>query len=341
MRVRTTAIAILTAVLLIGGLGHARAQDAAPAQATVQEQPAAEAPATEEDAANQAALKAIQDMVAKAKENAASQQAQPTPVYPPVIDNAARRGAQVQFLGERNGFTGWLLVERGVPTYLYVSEDKETVFQGMMYDGQGQPLTMGQLAEAQIRNPEFFDATAPEGADAAPLAPLPKTVAETAPSGDIGQTLYNALSVSNYVTIGSTAADAPVLYAFIDPECAHCEQFLKSIDQKYLATGKLQLRALPIGLLSSASAQKAAFVLAQPDGGAALMAQVRGQTPLPGNGGLNTEGQQLNIDLFQLWKFDGTPILVFKDKAGKILMVRGTPNNFDKMYGLIAPEGGA
>lgn len=332
MRVRDFAMMMLLAVLALAPHRAAWAQDTAPAAA----------PQAEE---NEAALQTVRDIMTQAKNNVATQEAPLTPVYPPIIENAAKRGAQIQFIGERGDFTGWVVLERGTPSYMYVSRDNQTVFQGLMFDGQGVPVTLGQVAEAQMRNPQFFDAVpedASQQAVAAPLAPAPAVPAAPIPGQEqsAGQVLYNALSVSNFITLGNTEANAPVLYAFIDPECQHCDRFLKEIDQEYLVGKKLQLRAVPIGLQSADSAKKAAYLLSLPNGGDALMAQVRGEKALPVVPGITLDGQQLNIDLFQLWKFDGTPVLVFKAKDGQIMMVRGEPKNMKSMFDMIA-QGGA
>ncbi len=346
MIMRGLAMMTVLAVLAFGPNHAAFAQDQAAAPAPA---PDIQAPAENPQAANEAALQSIREIMAAAKSNVESQDSPLPPSYPPIIANLAKRGAQIQYLGKRGDFDGWVVMERGTPSYMYVSGDGNTVFQGLMLDNEGKPVTLGQVAEAQMRNPDFFNAMPEDPTDPSTQATAAPTAQEAAaptpqtPSAgqDMGQTLYSALSVTNYVTIGATAPDAPVLYAFIDPECEHCERFLKQIDQEYLVGQKLQLRAIPIGLQSREAAMKAAYLLSLPNGGDALMAQVRGQKTLPANPALTLDGQQLNLDLFQLWKFDGTPVLVFKAKDGQIMMVRGEPKNMKTMYDMIAPGDGA
>ena len=133
-----------------------------------------------------------------------------------------------------------------------------------------------------------------------------------------------------YTPFGRTIGDAnaPLLYAFIDPDCPHCKEFLKNAEAPYLTTKKIQLRVIPVGVLGDESMRRAAYLLAQPNAGELLLAHAKKEKTLPAPEGLTLDGQQLNTDLFELWRFDGTPILVFKAKDGQIMMVRGLPKDF-------------
>lgn len=298
----------------------------------------------QDGAADNAALQELQKSVEQLRKTVPTSP-EFQPAYPAVIQAAADQGAQVRFLGKMNGFNGWLLLSQGNPAYVYVSEDGKTIFQGLMFDDQGTPLTMRQIGaleanEAAANGGELPPLAEPSmmEPDAAPAAQPSLPTAQNEDRSP-GETLYDALSVVNSVTLGSTDANAPLLYAFIDPDCPHCKDFLKEADAPYLQTKKIQLRVIPIGILGENSQRKAAYILTQPDGGAQLMAQANGGKALPAPSNLTLDGQQLNTDLFRLWKFDGTPILVFKDKSGKIMMVRGAPNNLPSLVNSIAAGG--
>jgi thiol:disulfide interchange protein DsbG len=331
------------AVLLVFSHGmHAVAQEAAATSPVVE----AEA-TTAEQAAQEAVTSKLGAVVDAAQANIEKQQFLYEPVHPPVIASAAQRGAQLQYVGSRNGFNGWIVVEKGVPSYTYVSEDGQTVFQGLMYDGEGQPITLGQLAEAQLRNPAFFGAEETETAQSQPGEQAVTTPADggalAAPQGP-GETVYTALGITNIITMGAVNNPAaPVLYAFIDPDCPHCQEFLKAIEQTWLASGKIQLRAIPIGFSGDDSKKRAAYLLSLPneEAGAALMAHAKGDQKLPARSGLTMAGEELNHNMFTSWKFDGTPILVYRAADGQIMMVRGKPNDPDAVLNAIAAGGGA
>ncbi len=347
---KSVLLAVLLAVFL--GCGPVLAQDttkpAAPAAQASEPAPLA----ADAEAAKAEALQATRNLVqnAQAKVSAVPDLGEPT--RPAIIQAAAERGAQIQFIGRQNGFTGWIMMEEGAPVFIYVSEDEETIFRGMMFDAKGQPITVAQATEAQLRNPEFFGMTREEvqAAQSAAIGQTPPAVATAATAAaataapaqpaetrSSDQIMYDALSVSNYITLGSKTA--PVLYAFIDPDCPHCKTFLKNIDKDYLQTGKLQLRLIPVGLLGPASEARAAYVIAQADPGAVLMAHAKGEKEIPVQDKITLDGQKLNVDMFHMYRFDGTPILVFKDTSGRVMMVRGEPKDIAKTFAQIAPGG--
>lgn len=283
----------------------------------------------------------IAEKIQDAVQDAARQQADPyAPPMPKVIADAAARGVQVQYLGNRDGFTGWILLDKAGATYNYVSADGNTIFQGMMYDGAGTPLTVGQVATAQKTNPGFFSLA---GIDAAqtPTPPSPTAQAQSHAVAQATKTpaeqLYYSLGYSNFVKLGNPVDTAPIMYAFMDPDCAHCHDFLKEINTPYLASNTIQLRVIPIGVLGEESKRRAAYTLTQPDGGAQFLAHALEQKTLPAPQSVMLEGQQLNVDLFRNWRFDGTPILVYKEKSGRIMMVRGGPNNMKAVVDSILP----
>lgn len=316
--------------------------------------PAADEPLVETPAAGPVesvdkteALKAMQQVVDNARANVAAEPDASAPTPPAIIQAAARRGAQYQYIGTRNGFSGWIILEGGAPAFVYVSEDEQTIFRGLMFDAKGQPVTIAQTTEAQIRNPEFFglseaDIAAAQKADSATSSSTTSSGSAAATVTDNrtpDQVLYDALGVSNYFVLGSDAPTAPMMYAFFDPDCPHCKQFLKSIDETFIKSGKVQLRMIPIGIISPESKARAAYLLAQANPGDLLMKHVRGEQELPVQKNITLDGQQLNLDLFRLWRMDGTPLFVFKDKNGTVMMVRGEPNNMDKLIEQVASGG--
>lgn len=275
--------------------------------------------------------------IQKAVEDVALQPSANTQPMPKVIADAAARGVQVQYLGDRDGYSGWILLDKAGATYNYVSPDGNTIFQGMMYDGAGTPLTLGQIAAARKLNPTFFSMAGPGSTvevstQSATGAPAPQTADPQTP----GEQLYYSLGYSNVLKLGNLSDTAPVLYAFLDPDCGHCHDFLKEINKDYLVTNAIQLRVIPIGLLNEDSKRRAAYALAQADGAAQFLAHALGQKTMPAPEGLTLDGQQLNLDLFKHWRFDGTPILVYKEASGRIMMVRGGPKDMKSIVNSIA-----
>lgn len=269
------------------------------------------------------ALRAIQEAVTQARENIELDIENPP--LPSSIQSLVNSGAQVQFLGQYNNFNGWIVLNNGAPSYVYVSPDGQTIFRGFMFDENGTAVTVQQVAEAQLRNPAFFGLDEDQ---------INQQVQEDMARG-AGQTLYDALSVSNYFIMGSTDNNAPILYAFMDPDCPHCKRMIENMYPQYLANDQIQLRVIPIGVLSEASERRSATLLASDNAEELLRDHSFGTADIPVDPNIDLTRQNLNIELFTLWQFDGTPILVFEDKQDVVQMVRGTPRDLNGMIDLI------
>ncbi len=271
------------------------------------------------------AVRAVQEAVAIAKQNVKANIVAVAPALPPTIQALVNSGARVEYLGRHQEFDGWIILNNGAPSYVYMSPDGKSIFRGFLFDDQGNAVTLTQVAEAQIRNPEFFGID-PDTIESA----VEKDVARGA-----GKTLYDALSVSNYFTMGDPSDTARVLYIFVDPDCPHCKRFIRDAYPKYLENNQIQLRVIPIGILTDESAARAATLLESQDPATLMRDHAFDTAKIEADNTLSLEAQSLNVNLFTLWQFGGTPILVFKDKQGEIQMVRGTPNDLDATINLI------
>ena len=56
------------------------------------------------------------------------------------------------------------------------------------------------------------------------------------------------------------SASVPTFYAFIDPNCPHCQQFLREVEP-YVTGGKVAVHMIPVGY-DDRSRKQAAFALA-------------------------------------------------------------------------------
>lgn len=271
------------------------------------------------------AIRAVQEAVQVAKDNIQASSSISAPALPATIQSLVNSGARAAYLGRHQEFDGWIIMNNGAPSYVYISPDGNSIFRGLLFDKLGNPITLQQVAEAQLRDPEFFGID-PKSID----AQVDKDVERGA-----GQTLYDALSVSNYFTMGTTDKNAPVLYAFIDPDCPHCKKFIRDAYPKYIENNRIQLRVIPVGVLSDESSIRSATLLNSQDPAQLLLDHAFNRDEIALDPDVPLDGQNLNVNLFTLWQFGGTPIFVFKDKNGDIQMVRGTPNDIDATINLI------
>ncbi len=106
---------------------------------------------------------------------------------------------------------------------------------------------------------------------------------------------------------------------------------LMDLRHKYIESGKLQVRILPIGFRDE-TIEQAAFLLAAPDPQDALFRHLDGdKTALPIQPEINTQGVQRNLAIMQSWHFDVTPITVYRAFNGSIKIVRGKPKDIDQI----------
>lgn len=82
--------------------------------------------------------------------NAQAQQGlEPTP--PDILRNFVREGGQIFFLGEYEGMNGWVLIRNGQPEYFYENPDGTALVMGLLFDTDGQMVTMPQLSRLRER----------------------------------------------------------------------------------------------------------------------------------------------------------------------------------------------
>jgi thiol:disulfide interchange protein DsbG len=244
------------------------------------------------------------------------------PPLPAPLQRFVADGAQVRFLGTINGMDGWLTIKQGQEQYFYVTPDKKNFIMGLLFAEDGRMLTIDQVQKLREGEGEVLDLLVDGQLTRPRLDEVNKGVTENkfevkSPS----EQLYGDIENSNWIPLGS--AEAPFIYTIIDPQCPHCHAFLKDLETNYIKAGKIQVRVVPIGLRDETKAQ-AAFLLAAPNPEETLFRHLNvDETALPAKSGLNQQGVQYNMSVVENWRFDATPITVYRDKAGVIKIIRG------------------
>jgi thiol:disulfide interchange protein DsbG len=245
----------------------------------------------------------------------------PLPQLPDPIQNLVNEGAQIRYLGKDHGFDSWLTVKNGVEQYFYVLPDRSAFVMGILFDPQGKAVTVQQVKRLQSQGDTLLDSLAD-----VPTANNKEPKDEAFKFKTPSEQLYADLQGSNWVALGKPGA--PVMYAFIDPQCPHCHAFIDSLRKgKYLDEGKIQLRLVPVGFKDETRAQ-AAFLIASPNPQERWFAHMDGdKQALPAKSDINQQGVQRNLALMQSWKFDVTPMIAYRAKDQTIKLVRGTPQD--------------
>lgn len=252
------------------------------------------------------------------------------PEMPKPIQELANQGAQVRYLGRDNNMDAWITVKNGQEQYFYVLPDRSAFIMGLMFDGNGKLVTVQQVKRLQQQGDTLMDTLAEDSS----FTENPKT--EDPKFKSPSEQLYANIEESNWIPLGN--ADAPVAYAFIDPQCPHCHEFIKELRTNYLDKGKIQLRIVPVGFRDETRAQ-AAFLLATPNPQERWYRHMDGDAAaLPAKSGINDQGVQRNLAIMQSWKFSVTPMIVYRGKDNSVKLVRGRPKDLSGFINDIAPS---
>lgn len=275
------------------------------------------------------------------------------PNTPLPIQNLVAEGAQLRYLGRDAGLDGWLVLKNGQEQYFYSTPDGQGIVMGVLFNNKGDTLTLKQVNELRKKEGPTIDklagyaepAARPTDSSAPSAAPSASPSTTSAVTPDLtnpqalaksvikskSEQLYDGVQNANWITLGS--AKAPVIYTFIDPECPHCHDLIQDVRKSgYLEQGLVQLRLIPVGVLTENSLYEAAYLLASPSPEKDLFAHLDGKKGvLLADKTVNTQGAQRNLKLMQDWKLDMTPFSVYKDKAGKIKVLQGRPDDLKKI----------
>ncbi len=250
-------------------------------------------------------------------------QAQETiPEMPAALQVLVDRGAQARYLGERHGMDGWITIFQGQEQYYYVTPNGEGFLMGLLFDKDGKMATIDQVRDLQSQSGEVLDFLTMD--KAVNDQDLTKAIQETNEAFNYktpAERMFAEVENSNWIQFGQ--AGAPVIYSFMDPQCPHCHEFMKDMKDGYIGKGLVQVRMIPVGFREETLAQ-AAFLLASPDPQERFYNHLDGdKSAIPAKSGTSTQGIQKNLALMQQWKFDVTPMTIYRGKDGKVKIVRG------------------
>ncbi len=246
------------------------------------------------------------------------------PDMPEPIRNLVAEGAQIRYLGRDYGFDSWITIKNGQEQYFYVLPDKSAFVMGLLFDPKGELVTVDQVQRLRSKGDDLLDALASEDLT------LNRESEEEFEFKSPSERLYYDIENSNWVPLG--APGAPVVYAFLDTQCPHCHAFVNDLREGgYLKGGKIQVRMIPVGFREETIAQ-AAYLMATPDPQGRFLRHLDGdEAALPAKSEINDQGVQRNLAIMQSWKFDATPMIVYRAKDGSVKIVRGRPKDIQSL----------
>lgn len=273
--------------------------------------------------------------------SALAQQAQPLtlgaqqePPLPKPLEIQRNNGAQPYYLGRFETLDGWVMVREGQPEFYYATPDGRAVVMGFLFDGQGNLITGEQLKTIDMaKKKTIADIVAPTAAPQnQPAVPAPDAATAAAPqqlqatpaaNGGPSEMLMAELDGAAAMVFGD--ATKPTFHAFIDPNCSHCRQFLREMEP-FANAGKLAIRIIPVGYDDRSMAQ-GAYALAISDGAKRFVELAKGSDKaLEPPAGIMTETVSNNRKIMTNWRFDATPIIVYRAfGTNEVKIIRGRP----------------
>jgi protein-disulfide isomerase len=259
--------------------------------------------------------------------------AQSAPVKPPPLLELEKSGAMVKYLGKEQGLDGWMTVKGGQIEYMYSTPDQQGLILGVMFDAKGDSVTARQLKYAYENDPDIAVAV---GGNPTLDKQGQRQAAEQAQTPNSGkpksEQLWDRLAASHNFTIGKPGT--PSAYVFIDPQCPHCKDFLRSVrDRKYLETHSFKV--IPLSITNMLSVQMAAALLESKTPEAQLWGAVDGnKDAIPVSGDpekTDTAKVRDNLQIMLDYKLDVTPLIIYRGADGKVKLVKGGPTDLPAM----------
>jgi protein-disulfide isomerase len=236
------------------------------------------------------------------------------------------QNAKIDYLGRKFGLDGWLISKDAAVQVVYTTPDGQGTVVGLLYGPDGQVATGDQLIKAKENG-----VVLPVAAGVDPAATMQPSIAPGVQSNSASippsERLWKAMESSTYMTFGPPSA--PPLYVFMDPRCHYCHDYFQTLSMTYLPQNSVQLRVVPVGILSADSEKEAQQIMSTSDPKAAWVKVENGD--LSGLPDVIAPGVQEKVDankaLMGEWSLKGTPGSVYRGKDGKVKLIYGLPSD--------------
>jgi protein-disulfide isomerase len=289
------------------------------------------------------------------------------PETPALLKPLEEKGAQIRYLGPYQDFDGWVVFDKGRPTFTYATKDNTTYFQGMMFNQKGENLTLKQLQDFRIRDGEdSFDtlnevsrliqereratratdatkkitdnlqnttAPTPESAPAVETAEAP-AAATAAPVPSPSREPAEAVTKSDKLMQDLQNANWVSFGDVSKPEIyamidPACPHCQETMlaFRPYLDQNLIEMRVMPVGFELDTK-RVGALMLVAGDAEALYYSYITGKTKdLGKSGNVNTQGIDRNLMTINTWGFDVTPMMFYRNAAGEVKIIRGVPGD--------------
>jgi len=260
----------------------------------------------------------------------------------PALNNLAKSGAKLYYLGERSGLHGWFIMQDGQIQMIYLSPDHKTVVVGAMFSADGENVTTPQIAALAQSNKDVNDLLNGTGKEQREIALAGQEGGAAAVSGskDSGKSISNGLpsvpmspgerlvqdlKASASVSLGKI--EAPELMMIVSPRCPNCKKTWGEL-RDAVKGGKIQVRLIPVyNSTGNEERHMAGQLLQAKDPLTAWDSFVSGSDAALGGTPDDTTMRAIqgNLSLVAKWNIQGYPYLVYRGQDGRVKIVQGKP----------------
>lgn len=146
-----------------------------------------------------------------------------------------------------------------------------------------------------------------------------------------GGTLWQHMESLKTITFGPE--NGRILYVFMDPACPFCHKFYDQATAQIAAGTPVQLRIIPVGLLSAESFALASKILSSEDPMHAWAEWMQNpDTALQPPAADKQQNIIINTQTMKDWGLDMIPFLFWKNDAGQVMMIKGMPDDSDTFW---------
>ncbi|MBV6632814.1 MAG: thioredoxin fold domain-containing protein [Alphaproteobacteria bacterium] len=251
------------------------------------------------------------------------------PINPnaPALQYLRNRGNVLRFMGRLHGLDAYFAeAANGSIQTFYVAPDGTAAIAGLMFNTQGQNITMGQVMSLMQNDPQALAAATrlqneaqQQDATRAPLSPQQQQAKAEA--------VLDAVDQTNWFRLGQP--EASVVYMIHDPNCPWCERAMGHL-APVIAQGQIQMRIIPVGMLADTSLAKSAAIISSPNPGQAMQ-RYEGRAASPPPPSTVTQDSILlvrqNEQFTRDYDLEGTPHFIFRGFDGIPRIIRGMPRN--------------
>jgi hypothetical protein len=254
---------------------------------------------------------------------------EPDPDSVPVLQKVkgSRKELAYDYLGNRFGVDAWLLSGPNVMQIVYTTKtNPSAMIGGALVGPDGKEVGSDMIKQFMVKYPERAQEILALVRTQVTSGQVDKPAAAANSPSEI---LWQKLQQGGKITFG-TNKDAPVLFAVLDPVAPATMDVWKHLGP-IAKDNKIILNILPLGLTTADSIMEIATTLGDQDPQGAWEKLMNGQasvkTGTPDSTGVL--GMKANVDLAQSLNLRNLPLIVYRDKDGKIRIIQGVPKDWD------------